>query len=292
MDPSSLDPSHFRYYVRQEGPEREPYEKVVVVPQPENQDPSHHVWADACFATDILAEHGFFLGVLMAPERVEAERAQAFAFSQAFTGLHERIDAAGPPERGDLGRFTSEVIEQIKPFIDYKATMSAAQQEGRLHSFVWPLFFDHLRHEAERWTRRLDQLGRGDSEFDRKEVATFWDNIMDEHARFVAHLLDPDEFDLIDKATSAANVFRALREGGPARAAAALTKEPGTVADALTDFPETSAVLSAAQEILDFKTQTARDVVAGRIKSIIDPRLADHVRREAVKFIDELRRAG
>lgn len=30
---------------------------------------------------------------------------------------------------------------------------------------------------------------------------------------------------------------------------------------------------------------------AGRIKSIIDPRLADHVRREALNFIDELRRA-
>ena len=27
------------------------------------------------------------------------------------------------------------------------------------------------------------------------------------------------------------------------------------------------------------------------IKSIIDPRLADHVRREALKFVDELKRA-
>lgn len=291
MDLIDLDPGLFRYYVRAEGPEREPYEKVVVVPQADNPDASHHAWADARFATDILAEHGFFLGVLMPPELAEAERAQAFAFSEAFAALHERINTAGPPERGDLGRFTAEVIEAIKPFIEYKATMSAAQQEGRLHSLVWPLFFDHLRHEAERWTRRLEQLGGGDSEFDRGEVATFWDNIMDEHARFVAHLLDPDEYELIEKAMSASNVFRTLRGGGPLRATAALAKEPGTVVDALTDFPETSAVLSAAQEILDFKTQTARDVTAGRIKSIIDPRLADHVRREAMKFVDELKRA-
>jgi len=42
---------------------------------------------------------------------------------------------------------------------------------------------------------------------------------------------------------------------------------------------------------LEFKTQAARDIEAARIKSIIDPRLADHVRREALKFVDELQRA-
>lgn len=291
MDVTTLDPQRFRYYVRSEGPEREPYEKVVIVPQEDNDDPADHAWADARFATDILTEHGFFLGLLMPPEVAETERAQAFAFSQTFAELRDRIEDAGPPGRGDLRQFTTEVIEPIKPLVDYKARMSAAQQEGRLHSLVWPLFFDHLRHEAERWSRRLDQLGGGESEFDRTEVAAFWNNVMEEHARFVAHLLDPDEFDLIKKATNTAKVFRELGEGGVGGAVSALVKKPGTVVDALTDFPETSAVLSAAQEILDFKTQTARDVVAGRIKSIIDPRLADHVRREAMKFVDELRRA-
>lgn len=38
-------------------------------------------------------------------------------------------------------------------------------------------------------------------------------------------------------------------------------------------------ILSAAETILDFKTKAARDIEAGRIKSVIDPRLADHVRR-------------
>ena len=74
-------------------------------------------------------------------------------------------------------------------------------------------------------------------------------------------------------------------------AVSALVAEPGTVTKALTEFPETSAVLSAAELILDFKTKTARDIEAARIKSIIDPRLADQVRREALKFVDELRRA-
>jgi hypothetical protein len=37
--------------------------------------------------------------------------------------------------------------------------------------------------------------------------------------------------------------------------------------------------------------ERAVDIEAGRIKSIIEPRLADHVRREALKFLNELKRA-
>jgi hypothetical protein len=268
-----------------------PFEKPVVVPVADDPDPARHAWADARFATDIMAEHGVFFALLMPPEVAQQERTEALRFAQSFEELHKRVDAAGPPDRGDLKRFTSEIVEAIKPFIQYKATLGDAQRNGTLRSLVWPLFFDHTRHEAERWTRRLDQLGRGQSEFDKREVSAFWDNIMDEHARFVAHLLDPDEFELMDEATKASNVFRKLGSGGPGGAVAALAAEPGTVAKALTQFPETSAVLSAADTILEFKTKAARDIEAARIKSVIDPRLADHVRREAVKFVDELRRA-
>ncbi len=279
-------------YTRSGGPELEPFEKPVPLPDADDLDPARHAWVDARFATDIMAEHALFFAMLMPPETAPNEREAASRFSRSFTDLHERVDAAGPPERGDLRRFTHEVVEAIRPFIDYKAEMAEAQTTGRLHSLVWPLFFDHTRHEAERWTSRLEQVGAGNSEFDRDEVASFWDNIMDEHARFVAHLLDPDEFELIEKAMSTSKVFRELGAGGLAGATKALVKEPATVAKALTEFPETSAVLSAAETIYDFKTQTARDIEAGRIKSIIDPRLADHVRREALKFIDELKRAA
>jgi hypothetical protein len=268
-----------------------PFEKPVIVPREDDQDPAAHAWADARFATDIMAEHGLFFALLMPPELARDERKDALQFSRKFTQLHIRIVEAGPPEKRELKRFTTRVIEAIKPFIDYKARLGEAQRKGKLRSLVWPLFFDHTRHEAERWTRRLEQLSAGDSEFEKAEVAGFWDNIMDEHARFVAHLLDPDESELIEKAMDTSKVFQELGAGGFAGAAAALVKKPGTVVNALTTFPETSAVLSAAETILDFKTKAARDIEAGRIKSIIDPRLADHVRREALKFFDELKRA-
>ncbi len=57
-------------------------------------------------------------------------------------------------------------------------------------------------------------------------MAAFWDNIMDEHARFVAHLLDPDEFELIETAMSTSKVFRELGAGGVGSATKALAKEP------------------------------------------------------------------
>ena len=286
------DISGFMQYTRGGGPEIEkPFEKPVIVPAFDNKDAAAHAWADARFAVDIMAEHALFFALLMPPETAGDERQEALRFNEIFTSLYQRIDD-NPPQPGDLKSFVSGVVEEIKPFIEYKARLGEAQASGKLRSLVWNLFFDHTRHEAERWTSRLETLAGGESEFDKNEVTTFWTNIMDEHARFVAHLLDPDEYELIGQAMSASRVFADLHKGGAiGGAAAALVHEPGTVVDSLIENPETSAVLSAAETILDFKTKAARDIEAARIKSIIDPRLADHVRREALKFVDELKRA-
>jgi hypothetical protein len=266
-------------------------EKVVILPKLEDRDPARHAWADARFAADILAEHALFFALLMPEELAAKERVEALQFQQSFSQLYDRIVADRPPEGSAVKSFLGPISEAIKPFIEYKARLGEAQASGKLHSLVWPLFFDHTRHEAERWERRFNDLARGDVEFERREVVPFWTNIMDEHARFVAHLLDPDEFELIEKAFSASNVFRKLGDDTVGGTVAALTAEPGTVVDSLAEHPEVDAVMSAVQTILDFKTQAVRDIEAGRIKSIIEPRLADHVRREALKFLNELKRA-
>jgi hypothetical protein len=52
------------------------------------------------------------------------------------------------------------------------------------------------------------------------------------------------------------------------------------------------AAHAAAEEIINFKTAAEKGIQTGKIKSIIDPALADHVRREAVKFADELKRVS
>jgi hypothetical protein len=267
------------------------YEKLMVLPKLGDDDVGKHAWADARFGADILAEHALFFALLMPEELAAKERAEALRFRDEFQAIYDKIDAAGPPARSDVTSFTAQMTEPLKRFIDYKARLGEAQTTGQLRSLVWPLFFDHTRHEAERWERRFAELGRGETEFERKEVVRFWTNIMDEHSRFVAHLLDPNEFELIEKAFSTSNVFRELGDDTVTGTVAALGQEPGTVLDSLAMNPDVDAVMSAAQTILDFKTQAVRDIEAGRIKSIIEPRLADHVRREALKFLNELKRA-
>ena len=266
-------------------------EKLVIVPKLDDRDVAAHAWADARFAADIMAEHALFFALLMPEELAAKERAEALEFHRTFGALHERLGAGGLPERSSVRSFVRQFTEMVKPFIEYKARLGEAQASGELRSLVWPLFFDHTRHEAERWERRLTDLASGESDFDRGEVVGFWANIMEEHARFIAHLLDPDEFELIDKAISASNIFRSIGDDSVGGTVDAVVREPGAVLESLANHPEIDAVMSAVQSILDFKTQAVRDIEAGRIKSIIEPRLADHVRREALKFLNELKRA-
>ncbi len=93
---------------------------------------------------------------------------------------------------------------------------------------------------------------------------------MEEHARFVSQLLDPSEKVLKGAADTAAETFDKLED------APVGSKDPA---------------MAAAQTMIDFKTAAEKGIQAGQIKSIINPALADHVRREAVRFKDELTRA-
>lgn len=47
--------------------------------------------------------------------------------------------------------------------------------------------------------------------------------------------------------------------------------------------------LVEGQAMVAFKTTATKAIEEGKIKSIIDPTSADHVRRDAVRFVDEKR---
>jgi hypothetical protein len=240
--------------------------KPVYVPS--GDDAVSHSVADNLFWTDILTEHATFFAMLMPGPELAAQRGRAEQFKASFAGQFEKARSARL-DKSNYAAFNRSTVEMVKPFIDFKREMQQAQQSGRLRSLVWPLFFDHTAREAERFVRRLDQLSKGDADLDPAEVVDFWARIMDEHAEFIAHLLDPQEDPLIEKALSSSKAFRDLRA----------KKGSKDQANAL------------AKSIIDFKTAAAKGIQAGQIKSIIPPALADHVRREAVKFEDELNRA-
>jgi hypothetical protein len=159
----------------------------------------------------------------------------------------------------------------LKPYADWQRKLSAEQASGKLKSLVWSTFFDHTAAEADHLVQRLDQFSRGDTSTGMRDTAAFWTQIMGEHADFIAHLLDPAERDLIMKAMKTADGFHRMHDNLPA------SKNP---------------VETVVDEIIDFKVAAEKGIITGKIKSIIHPSLADHVRREALKAADDLKRAA
>jgi hypothetical protein len=243
--------------------------KPVYLPETGSTDPVAYSLAENLFWTDILAEHGKFFAMLMPGPDLAKERAKAEDFQRRFASQFEKVRTAAI-DRTTLAAFNQATVEIVKPFVDFKNDMFKAQKSGRLKSLVWPSFFDHTAREAERFSKRLEQLSRGTIEIDRSDAVGFWTQIMSEHADFIVHLLDPEEFALIEKAMKTSQAFRQLHDQRPSRE---------------------EAVEKAVDDVIDFKTAALKGVQTGQIKSIIHPTLADHVRREAVKCSDELRRS-
>ncbi|HEX2062105.1 MAG TPA: DUF2935 domain-containing protein [Thermoanaerobaculia bacterium] len=244
--------------------------KDVVLPAAYARDAVSLSVADSLFWTDIMMEHALFFALLMPGDDLRNERAQAQSFQQRFAAHLTRLrgESADRSNYAALNRATTEIV---RPFVDFKHKMQDAQTSGRLHSLVWPLFFEHTAREGERFVARLDRFSRNETESDRSEVIQFWSQIMAEHSDFIAHLLDPEERELIRKAFDTSTKFHQLRAQQP---------------------PSLQAAHGAAEEIINFKTAAEKGIQTGKIKSIINPALADHVRREAVKFADELKRVS
>ena len=234
----------------------------------ERFDPIAYSIADNLFWNDIMMEHAAFFVMLMPGPELQGPRSEAQQFQQLFSEQFMRSRAI---DAGNHIAHNQRSIDLARRFSDYKNAMRERQESGNLQSLVWPLFFTHTAREADRFSARLAMYSRGNIEFERPEVVDFWSQTMSEHSAFIAHLLDPQEKMLIAQATQMENRF----------ANPAALRGPGA-----------DPVMAAAEEILDFKIAGERVIRTGMIKSIIPVALADHVRREAVRFIDELRRAS
>jgi hypothetical protein len=244
--------------------------KPTYLPEAGSNDPVAHSVAENLFWNEQMMEHAKFFVMLMPGPELASGRGQAERFQRTFAGQLEKARTASL-DRNNYAAFNRSTVELVKPYAEFKHRMRDEQAAGRLRSLVWPSFFEHTAREAERFNRRLEQFSRGDTSTDMKEAAEFWAIIMGEHAGFIAHLLDPEENALIQKAMQTSDAFRRMHENVPS------SKEP---------------VEKAVGDIIDFKTAAEKGIRAGKIKSIIHPALADHVRREALKAADELRRAA
>jgi hypothetical protein len=246
--------------------------KPVFVAESGAVDPVSFSLADTLFWTDIMMEHAQFFVMLMPGPELATHRAEAEGFQASFRQQFDRVRTAAI-DRTNYIALNHSTVELVKPFADWKHRLGQAQATGKIRSLVWHDFFEHTALEAERFMRRLQTFSRGVAELDRGEVVDFWSKIMEDHSEFIAHLLDPQEKTLIAAARKSADLFSTLR------------------VEHKTNPNAKAKALAEGQAIVAFKTVATKGIEESKIKSIIHPALADHVRREAVKFVDELKRA-
>ena len=244
--------------------------KPTILPQASSADPVAFSIADNAFWNEQMMEHAMFFVMLMPGPELATQRGQAEQFQRTFADQLQRSKTA-KLDRGNYAAFNRSTIEAVKPYLEWKRKMGDAQSSGKLRSLVWSTFFDHTALEAERFASRLEQFSRGDTSTNLREAGDFWARIMGEHAAFIAHLLDPEERALIAKAMRTSDAFEKMQ-------GQSLSNQP--------------ALEKAVDDIIDFKTAAEKGIQTGKIRSIIHPALADHVRREAIKAADELKRAA
>lgn len=240
---------------------------------PENADIAAYSRAENLFWCDILMEHAALFAMLMPGADLATQRTQAEAFQKSFQAQYDRAKS-GPLDKTNYASFNRSTIALIQPFIDYKRRMFDAQTSGKMHSFVFPLMFDHTAREAAHAVRRLEKLAAGDSDFNFADVVDFWTAAMSDESAFIAHFLDPQEQELIGQALDSSAIFKGFNQGNKDHSLSS-----GEIVLALEDF-------------IDFETTIEDGANTGRIKSIMTPVLADHMRRETLKFMDEVKRTG
>jgi len=246
---------------------------ILLLPPVDSTDPWVHSKSENIFWAEVMMDHANFFATLMPAAALATERAQAENFQRSFQDHLGRARSA-TLDRNNYASFNRSTIELVKPFIEYKQRMLEAQDSGKIRTLVFSLFFDHTVREAQRATRRLEKLAGGDAGISYGETVDFWSAIMSDHSEFIAHLLDPQEQELISQALDASAVFQGFKLGNHARPL------PG------------GEILLATEELIDFETVVEEGIGAGKIKSIMQPVLAAHIRRESLKFVDELKRSG
>lgn len=236
------------------------------------------------FWSRIMKEHSLFLklGFRCEDTQLIQEATQFFATFEAIEARSHAFNAGTDPQT--IQRFNAEVHNAVSHIWAFKRKILGLILQCQLPGQNnFPLLVDHTSREAFYFRNRLEQLNAG--RLDPLPDAIINENvfflrIMADHAKFIGHLLDPSERKLVDQARQFSQDFDQLLF--QARDLDSMRPQSQTV-PMLDQFLDQNRV--SVKSLRDFK-KTARDLIeACRIKSIIHPLLADHVFREAERFL-------
>ena len=170
-----------------------------------------------------------------------------------------------------ISRLNRAALRLLNGLIAFKEIVLRNVLSCRMFTVNYPLLIEHIIREARLYREFLLTLEK-DGNLSRqsmRDVESFWNRIMMEHAMFIRGLLDPTEAELINSADGFAKDYAALLESS--RNA--------------QDRAMSSAALEETMKFRDFKAAGTQGIERCEIRSIILPLLADHVLREANHYI-------
>ena len=236
------------------------------------------------FWSRIMKEHSLFLKL-----GFRSEDTQLIHEANHYYAVFDRIENqsyAFTPETDPetIRRFNMDVYNASAQIWAFKRKVLGLTLQCKLPGGNnFPLLVDHVSREAHYFGNRLVELNNGTLDPLPDAIINenvFFLRIMADHAKFIGHLLDPSERQLVEQARNFSDEFDRLLF--QARDLDSMRPHSQT-APLLDQFLDQNRV--SVKSLRDFK-KTARELIeACKIKSIIHPLLADHVFREAERFL-------
>lgn len=228
----------------------------------------------------IMQEHALFIKSGLPCDQVDLID-EAQAFYQEFDSLRVRAERLQNDKK--FMELVNDTQVTVKEFYVFKRDLVHRMLECKLGGYNFPLFLDHVAREAEYFLRLLDKIKNGKVPLTggtKAQENVFWLRIMADHTKFICHLLDPSERNLIQTANSFSEEFDDLFLQGR------------DFSSMLQGYPEVASfrrflqdVRAAVMRLRDFK-RAAQDMIEEcKLVGLIPALLADHVRREAEHFL-------
>jgi hypothetical protein len=235
------------------------------------------------FWSRIMKEHALFLSL-----GFSADDKQLIDEAKQFIPIFERIEEqlsqySSNSDPQQVINFNNQVYQAAVSIWAYKRKVLGLTLSCKVISNNYPLLIDHTSREAAYFAKRLKELNEGKLKPLPEAIIkenVFFLKIMADHAKFIGHLLDPSERKLVDQAREFSHDFDQLVFQAIDLDSMRPQSETKPLLDQFLDQNRVSVV-----SLRDFK-KAARDLIeACRIKSNIHPLLADHVFREAERFL-------
>ncbi|MDF2557036.1 MAG: hypothetical protein K0R71_864 [Bacillales bacterium] len=236
------------------------------------------------FWARIMKEHSLFikLGLRCSDTKLIQESDHFYTvFEEIERKAHEYTLNTDPEQ---IKRFNQETAIQVGYIWAFKRKILGLILTGQMvgaHNF--PLLMDHTSREAAYFKKRLEELNSGNLDPLPDAIINenvFFLKIMADHAKFICHFLDPSERKLTNQAKEFSHDFDLLLF--QAQDLEHMTPQSHTI-PLLDQFLDQNRI--SVKSLRDFKKTAGELIQQSRIKSIIHPLLADHVLREAERFL-------